>query len=70
MFVISRNMGMAKNRDRTPHFRRVIFQLFKELLDEIPWETVLGDMRTEHNWQLFKDAFLRVKELSIPQCKK
>lgn len=58
MFVISRNMGMAKNRDRTPHFRRVIFQLFKELLDEIPWEAVLRDSGAEQSWQLYKDTFL------------
>ena len=51
-------MGMAKNRDRTPHFRRVIFQLFKELLDEIPWEAVLRDSGAEQSWQLYKDTFL------------
>lgn len=38
-FVISRNMGVAKSKVRTLNFKTVNFQLFKELVDEIPWET-------------------------------
>lgn len=37
--------------------------MLKELLDGIAWETVLRDMGMEQNWQLFKDAFLRAREL-------
>jgi len=48
--MISRNMGLAKNRVRTLNFRIVIFQLFKELLDGIPWRTVLKDIETEQSW--------------------
>lgn len=44
--------------------------MFKELLDEILWCSVLTDMRTEQSWKLFKDTFLKAKELSIPQDKK
>ena len=40
-FVISGNVGLAKSGVRTLNFRRANFRLFKELLDEIPWETVL-----------------------------
>lgn len=49
---------------------KVNFWLFKELLDEIPWETVLRDKRMEQSQQLFKNTFLRAKELSILQRKK
>ena len=49
--------------------RRVNLRLFKELLDEIPWEIVLWDTGTEKNWQLFKDTFLKAQELSISQHK-
>ncbi|KFZ48070.1 hypothetical protein N321_02745, partial [Antrostomus carolinensis] len=52
------------------NFRRANFQLFKELLDGIPWETVLMDIGTEQSWQVFKDTFLRAQELCIPQHKK
>ena len=33
------------------------------------WETVPRDTGTEKSWQLFKDAFLRAQEFSIPQSK-
>lgn len=39
----------------------------KELLDEIPWETPFRDKGTEQSQQHFKDALLRVQELTIPQ---
>lgn len=32
--------------------------MFKELLDEIPWETVLRGKGVEQSRQLFMDAFL------------
>ncbi|KFV09259.1 hypothetical protein N339_03103, partial [Pterocles gutturalis] len=65
-----RNIGLAKSRVRTLNFRRANFQLFKELLDGIPWETVLKGIGAEQSWQLFKDTLLRAQELSIPQQKK
>ena len=65
-FVILRNVGLAKSGVRTLNFGRVIFRLFKELLDEI-WEAVLRGKGVEESWLLFKDAFLRAKELSVPQ---
>ncbi|KFV02204.1 hypothetical protein N339_05970, partial [Pterocles gutturalis] len=64
-----RNMGLAKSRVRTLNFRGANFQLFKELLDGIPWETVFKGIGAEQSWQLFKDTLLSVQEFSIPQKK-
>ena len=69
-FTISRNTCLAKNGIKSLNFRRANFRLFKELLDDMPWETVVRDKVMEQSWQLFKDAFLRAQELSIPQNKK
>jgi len=69
-FVILRNVGLAKCGVRTLNFRRVNLRLFKELLVAISWEAVLRDKGVEQSWLLFKDAFLRVQELSITQNKK
>ena len=69
-FTILRDMGQVKSRARTLDFRRANFQLFKELVDEPPWETVLRDKGAEQTWQLFKDIFLRAHELFLPICKK
>ncbi|KFZ68978.1 hypothetical protein N338_01487, partial [Podiceps cristatus] len=65
-----RDMGQAKSKVRTLNFRKAIFQLFKELVNRTPWETALRDKGAEQSWQIFKDAFHRVQELSVPKCKK
>lgn len=68
--VISKNVGLTKSGVWTLNFERVNFRLFKELLDEISWETVLTNKGTEQKRQHFKNIFLRVKDLSILQNKK
>lgn len=60
-----RNTGLANSRVRVLNFKRTKFQRFKELLNEILWETVLRDIGIEQSWQLFKDIFLRAQELSV-----
>ncbi|KFZ66869.1 hypothetical protein N338_11098, partial [Podiceps cristatus] len=65
-----RNVGLAKSGIRILNFRRANFRLFKELLAEISWEVVLRDRNAEEGWLLFKDAFLRAQELSVPLKKK
>ena len=69
-FMISMNMGLAKSGVRTLNFRRVNFRLLKVLLDEISWEEVFRNKGVEQGWLLFKDAFLRAQDLSIPQKRK
>lgn len=39
-------------------------------MDGTPWETAFSDKVAKQSWRLFKDTFLRAKELSIPICKK
>lgn len=64
-FMTLRNTGLANSRVRVLNFKRTNFQRFKELLNEILWETVLRDIGIEQSWQLFKDIFLRAQELSV-----
>ncbi|KFW04519.1 hypothetical protein N327_07886, partial [Fulmarus glacialis] len=65
-----RDIGQAKSKVRTPNFGKAKFQLFKELVSKTPWETAFRDKGAEQSWQIFKDAFHRAQELSIPTCKK
>jgi len=51
-------------------FRFELLQLFKELVSRTSWETVLRDRGAKQSWQIFKDAFHRAQELSVPGCKK
>ena len=53
-----------------PNFRRANFLLFKELVNEMPWETVSRDKGMQQSCQLFQDTLLKAQELSIPQHKK
>jgi len=46
---------------------KVNFQLFRKLVNKTLWESALKDKRVEQNWQIFKEAFLRSQELSIPR---
>ena len=69
-FAVLRDMGWAKSKVRTLNFRKASFQLFKELVNRTPWETALRDKGAEQSWQIFKDAFHRAQEFSIPMCKK
>jgi len=69
-FTPLRDTGKVTSIVRTLNFRKANFQLFKELVSRIPWETVLRDRGAEQSWQVFKDAFHRAQELSVPTCKK
>ncbi|KFV15714.1 hypothetical protein N339_02762, partial [Pterocles gutturalis] len=55
---------------RTLHFGKANLQIFRELVERIPWETALRDKEAEQSWQIFKDAFHSAQDLSIPRCKK
>jgi len=68
--TLLREMGITKSIVRTLNFRKANFQLFKEVVRRTPWEMVLRDRGTEQSWQIFKDVFHRVQELSTPKCKK
>ncbi|KAJ7399974.1 nedd4-binding protein 2-like 2 [Pitangus sulphuratus] len=46
-FMMPRNVCLAKSKDKTLNFRRAKFQLLKELIDVIPWETILVDRGAE-----------------------
>lgn len=68
-FVMSRNVGLTKSKVNILN-RRPKFQLFKNLVDKILRDALCRDRGTDQSWQLFKDTFLRVQELSILTGKK
>jgi len=69
-FTVLRDMEKVRSIVRTLNFRKAGFQLFKELVSRTPWEMVLKDRGAEQSWQIFKDTFHRVQELSVCRCKK
>jgi len=69
-FTVLRDTGNVRKIVRTLNFRKANFQLFKALVSRTPWEMVLRDRRSEQCWQIFKDAFHRAQDFSVPRCKK
>jgi len=69
-FKVLRDKGQAMSKIRSLNFRKGNFQLFNELDNRTTWETTLRDKGAQQSWQIFKDIFHGVQELSIPRCKK
>ena len=65
-FVLWRDMRQTKSEIRKLNFRKEKIQLLRELVNKILWKTVLTGKGVEQSWQIFKEAFLRDQELSIP----
>lgn len=56
-FIISMDMGLEKHKVSNLNFQ-ANFKLFKDLGDEIPWNTFLRDKGAEKSWRLFENVFL------------
>jgi len=69
-FTVLKHMGKVRSIIRTLNVSKAKFQLSNELVRRILWETVCMDRGVEQAWQIFKDAFHRGQELSVPRCKK
>ena len=48
-FTMMRDMGQVRSTVRTLNSRRVIFQLFKELVNRTHWETALRNKGAEQS---------------------
>lgn len=46
-FAILRNIGQVRNKVRLLKFRKARFQLFREVVSGVPWESALGDKGAE-----------------------
>ena len=46
-------------------FRRADFELFRTLVDRVPWEAVLKGRGVQEGWTLFKKEILKAQELSL-----
>lgn len=63
-------MRQAKSKIRILNFRKVIFQLFRELVNKVSWETALVVNGAQQNWQIFKEVFLRSLSPSVTSQEK
>ncbi|PKU43807.1 hypothetical protein llap_5873 [Limosa lapponica baueri] len=54
----------------TLDFRRANFDLFRRLLDKIPWEPALKDIGVQEGWMYFKKEVLKAQEQAVPVWQK
>ena len=47
-------------------FQRADFNLFRTMVERVPWEVVLESVRAQKGWEYFKEIVLKVQDLTIP----
>ena len=65
-FTILRDVEQAMSKIRKLNFRKVKFQLFRELVKKTAWESVLRDKGAEQNWHISKEISLGHKSSPSP----
>lgn len=70
MLAVLRDMGQVRSKVRRLNFKNSEFQVYRERVSGIPWETALADKGVEQSWQFSKEVFHGVQELAIPRSKK
>ena len=58
------------SRTATLHFQRADFNLFRTMVERVPWEVVLESVGAQEGWEYFKEVILKVQELSMPKSRK
>jgi len=65
-FVVTQGVS----RTATLDFWRADFDLFRSLIDMIPWEAVLKGKGDQKGWTFFKKEILKVQKAAVPMCQK
>ena len=60
-FLILRETKRGVSKTATLDFRRANFDLFKRLINQIPWEAVLKEMGVQEGWTYFKSEVLKAQ---------
>ena len=54
----------------TLDFQRANFNLFRTMIERVPWEVVLESVGAQEGWEYFKETVLKVQNLTIPMSRK
>ena len=55
------------SRTATLDFQRTDFNLFRTMVERVPWEVLLEGVGAQEGWQYFPEVILKVQELTIPR---
>ncbi|PKU49228.1 rna-directed dna polymerase from mobile element jockey-like [Limosa lapponica baueri] len=65
-FTILGEVRRGVSRTATLDFRRTDFNLFRRLVDRVPWEAALKGKGVQEGWTLFKKEILEAEEQVVP----
>ena len=63
-FLILVEQQRGVSRTATLDFKRADFNLFRTMVERVPWKVVLESMGAQEGWEYFKEVILRVQEPS------
>ncbi|KAK4820506.1 hypothetical protein QYF61_000085 [Mycteria americana] len=69
-FLILGEVRRGFSRTATLDFGRADSDLFRRLVDRVPWEAVLKGKGAQEGWTFFKKEILKAQEQAIPMCQK
>ena len=58
------------SRTATLDFRRADFNLYRTMVERVPWEVVLESVGAQEGWEYFKEIVLKVQDPTIPMSRK
>lgn len=58
------------SRTATLDCRRANSNLFRTMVERVPWEVVLESLGAQEGWEYFKETVLKVQDLTIPMSHK
>ncbi|KAK4828567.1 hypothetical protein QYF61_027657 [Mycteria americana] len=65
-FSIHSKVRRGVRKTTTMDFQRADFDLFRTLVERVPWETVLKGKGVQEQWAFFKKEVLKVQEQAVP----
>lgn len=65
-FGILGDMGQVRSKVRPLNFKKASFQLLKEMICRIPWETSLGDKESEQSCRSLRKSSTELKSWQSP----
>ena len=65
MILVEPQRGVS--RIATLDFRRADFNLFRTMVERVPWEVILESVGAQEGWEYFKEVILKMQELTIPK---
>ncbi|KAK4815431.1 hypothetical protein QYF61_002646 [Mycteria americana] len=69
-FLICGEAARGVSKTATLDFRRADFDLFRRLVERVPWEAALMGKGVQEGWTFFKEEVLKAQERAVPRCRK